>query len=320
MARRSKRSVPEQSRSELIELLTNFESALKLEDLRDKVISLVPAYHLLRDLGSSLTPTEAGKAARDRILFYLRKYPYIVIAGDELMVVAGINEYPRRIRELRKELGWKIISGRVAKEMAEAAKEEEGGEYGELSLSGVDVSTMKPDDYILTDEQQDRDAAFRWKMANSIRRKKGNMREKMLEYLLGNVGKQVSGEELRYVANDNKTWARRTRELRTDFGWQIVTKASGMPDLPVGVYVLLSDRQGHEHDRKIPEPVRREVLQRDDYKCRHCGWHYEKWNPSDPRHLEPHHIKHHAKGGENTAENLITLCNICHDKEHSNSE
>ena len=39
MARRSKRSVPEQLRSELIKLLTNFEHALQLEDLREKVLS-----------------------------------------------------------------------------------------------------------------------------------------------------------------------------------------------------------------------------------------------------------------------------------------
>jgi hypothetical protein len=307
MPRRSKRNVPENLRDRLVDLLTNFESALQSEDLREKVIALVPAYHLLRDLGSSLTPEEAGKAARDRMLFYLRKYPYVIIDGNELMVVAGINEWPRRIRELRKELGWKIISGSVAKEMAEEE---------EFPLSDVDVTRMKPDDYILVDENQDRDAAFRWKMANGIRRKKTSIRDKILEYLLQNVGKQVSGEELRYLANDKTEWARRVRELRTELGWQIVTKTTGMPDLPVGVYVLASEGQGPEHDRTIPDPVRREVLQRDDYKCRHCSWHHEKWNPSDPRHLEPHHVKEHVKGGENKAENLITLCNICHDKVH----
>ncbi|WP_323985578.1 HNH endonuclease [Klebsiella aerogenes] len=32
--------------------------------------------------------------------------------------------------------------------------------------------------------------------------------------------------------------------------------------------------------------------------------------------LELHHIEHHADGGENTLENLITLCNVCHDEVH----
>ncbi|HFQ9141947.1 TPA: HNH endonuclease [Enterobacter cancerogenus] len=29
-----------------------------------------------------------------------------------------------------------------------------------------------------------------------------------------------------------------------------------------------------------------------------------------------HHIEHHADGGENTLDNLITLCNACHDDVH----
>ncbi|WP_139153108.1 HNH endonuclease, partial [Enterobacter kobei] len=32
--------------------------------------------------------------------------------------------------------------------------------------------------------------------------------------------------------------------------------------------------------------------------------------------LELHHIEHHADGGENTLDNLITLCNVCHDEVH----
>jgi hypothetical protein len=142
------------------------------------------------------------------------------------------------------------------------------------------------------------------------------MKEKFLEFLLKNVGKEVTGEELRYLSGNKKEWARRVRELRTEHGWQIVTKATGRPDLPVGVYVLDSDRQAPEHDRVIPDAVRRKVLKRDGYKCTECGWHHGIWNQSDPRHLEAHHVEHHVAGGENTAENLITLCNICHDVAH----
>jgi 5-methylcytosine-specific restriction endonuclease McrA len=32
--------------------------------------------------------------------------------------------------------------------------------------------------------------------------------------------------------------------------------------------------------------------------------------------LELHHVKHHATGGDNSVENLITLCNVCHDVTH----
>lgn len=106
------------------------------------------------------------------------------------------------------------------------------------------------------------------------------------------------------------------RELRTELGWPVVTKSTGRPDLPVGVYVLQADRQSFEHDRRIADDVRREVLRRDAYECTNCGWSQKEWNNADPRHLELHHIQHHAKGGPNVKENLRALCNVCHDKVH----
>lgn len=308
MPRRTKQNDPDTLRKRLICLLNDFDKELKSGGLREKVIALVPAHHLLRDLGCSLIPKVYATSARERILHYLCEYPCSIIRGEELMVVSGIGEWARRVRELRVEFGWKIVSGTTAKEMSSE---------GELPIDTVNVLEMKSDDYILLDVRQDRDAAFRWNTANEIRKKKIGIRDRILEFMLLNVGQQISGEELRYLAGNKTEWARRVRELRTEYGWQIMTKTTGMPDLPVGVYVLASNQQAPEHDRAIPDPVRRGVLQRDDYKCQKCGWHHDKWNPSDPRHLEAHHSVQHSEGGENTVENLITLCNICHDKVHS---
>lgn len=145
---------------------------------------------------------------------------------------------------------------------------------------------------------QDRDAAHRWFLANEIRKENLAVRDKILKYFLKNVGKQISGEELRYVAKDRSEWARRVRELRTEFGWPIVTKNTGRPDLNIGIYVLEADRQSPEHDRHIPDTVKRGVLRRDRYKCRKCGWTHDEWNRSDPRHLELHHVKPHVDGGK----------------------
>lgn len=292
----------------LSKLLINFEQELHSDDLRTQVQALVPAFLIARSLGPSLIENELAGSARDRILFYLRKYPQVIINGNELMVVAGISEWARRVRELRVQFGWSIISGVTARAMAD--EEEDPSILAEFAK-------MKPDDYILTDEEQDKEAAFRWNTANEMRRKKTAVISKILEFLLKNVGKKVTGEELRYVANDKSEWARRTRELRTDFGWQVLTQATGMPDLPVGVYVLASERQAPKHDRKIPDSVRRKVLHRDAHRCTACGWQYDKWNPSDARRLEAHHIRHHAKGGKSTTENLLTLCTPCHDEVHS---
>lgn len=310
MPRRSKQRNPEKLREELVGLLEGFQSELKRKDLRQKVRALIPAYHLLRDLGSSLIPKTDAPSAMGRILAYLRKYPLTVIEGDELMVISGIGEWARRVRQLRVEFGWSIISGKTAKEM---------DKEGEFPLENIDASKLGVTDYILLNPEQDRDAAYRWRVANQIRKKRAGVRPKILEYMRLNVGKPVTGEELRYIANDKSEWARRVRELRTQLGWPVTTKNTGRPDLAVGEYVLEQDRQSPPHDRTIPDPVRRKVLRRDNYTCVNCKWNHDLWNRSDPRHLELHHKEHHVRGGKNVEENLITLCTVCHDDEHRHS-
>lgn len=313
MARRSQPSnVPEELRQSLVELLTNFAEELKKEDLREKVVALVPAFHKLRDLGSSLIPQSEAASARERIIAYLKQYPRVVINGDELMVVSGIDEWARRVRELRVQFGWWIYSGVTFNQMAQNPDDE-----AMLRTMGIDPKTIRPDQYVLMREEQDRDAAHRWNVLNEIRKKKVSVKEKIIEYLRKNVGTPVTGEELSYLAGNKKEWARRVRELRTEDGWPIATKNTGRNDLPVGVYVLEEDRQAYEHDRIIPDPIRVAVLERDGFKCTCCGWSRDKLNRDDPRKmLELHHKQQHKDGGENTIENLITLCNVCHDDVH----
>lgn len=296
--------------AKLEQLLRNFASELKTEDLRAKVCALIPVFHGLRVLGRSLMPAElaADSAARERILFYFQKYPAIVISGDELLVVAGIQEYARRLRELRVEDGWPIASGVTIREVLHDDPEEE---------VPSNFRSIRPSEYVLLRNEQDREAAHRWNSANAIRKSAGSVRDKILRFLRENVGRSVTGEELRYLSGNKTEWARRTRELRTDFGWPVVTKSTGRPDLGVGVYLLEVDRQSPEHDRKIKDGVRRDVLRRDGYKCADCGWTHMEWNRSDARHLELHHVKPHAEGGENDATNLRVLCNVCHDKRHA---
>lgn len=308
MPRRSRQGDPEHLRLELVRLLTDFEQQLASGELRARVLALVPAFHTLRDLGSSMVDASIAASGSDRILHYFRAYERLPIAGDELMVVSGIGEWARRVRELRVQAGWRIISGVTLDEML--------GADADPSSQAWQLPRLAPDEYMLLDGIQDREAAHRWHVANRIRKSNGSVRDKLLAYFKENVGSEVTGEELRYVAGDKTEWARRTRELRTEYGWPIVTQATGRPDLSVGVYVLEADRQAYEHDRQIPDPVRREVLRRDDYACTRCGWNHALWNPSDPRHLEAHHVVQHKDKGDNTVENLVTLCTVCHDDVH----
>lgn len=308
MARRSRQGSPEALRKELVMLLEDFEGKLLKNDLRSQVCNLIPATHLLRDLGSSLLIGDSTASARDRIIAYLRRYPQSLISGEELMVVAGISEYARRIRELRVEFGWPIVNGNSLLQMD-----------ADLATLGIETKEeCVKDSYLLLEDLQDTEAAYRWRVANEIRKSEKSVKDKLIDYLLHHVGKQVTGEELLYLANGAVEWNRRVRELRTEEGWQISTKSSGRPELPVGVYVLESTKQAEIHDRKIPDLIRIGVLERDRFSCCQCNWNHETRNKADTVRnlLELHHIEHHAKGGLNVLDNLITLCNVCHDDVH----
>ena len=319
MSPKSVSGSPEELRQELVQLLRDFETRLQGEDLRVQVLALVPAVHALRELGKALVPAAYRSSARERILHYFQRYQRTVIAGDELGVVSGISEYARRIRELRVQFGWPILSGDTARQMAEAEDWEGDPEPWGPDLPRDLLLGMRPDDYILTGDQ-DRDAAHRWNTANAIRREELPVRDRILAFLRENVGQSVTGEELRYVAKGASEWGRRTRELRTELGWPVATRSSGRPDLPGGMYVLEADRQAPAHDRRIPDPVRVAVLERDGFRCVVCGWNPESRAPgtTDPRTLlEPHHVEHHAEGGSNDLENLVVLCNVHHDELHA---
>jgi len=54
-----------------------------------------------------------------------------------------------------------------------------------------------------------------------------------------------------------------------------------------------------------------EVFERDRYRCRNCHHLFPK------NMLAPHHIKSVGSGGDDTGDNLITVCSFCHFKIHS---
>ncbi|MDY6851368.1 MAG: hypothetical protein SV487_04730 [Thermodesulfobacteriota bacterium] len=172
---------------DLQKLLIDFEQELKSDSLRNKVLSLIPCFHHLRELGKSLIPADIAKSARDRILHYFIKYPGVIISGDELLVVSGIQEYARRVRELNVQFGWSIVSGLTAGQMAEE---------NEFPLPDIDVRSMGPSDYILLSAVQDRDAAHRWHLANEIRRENISARDKILKYLRKNVGQKFDVQNM----------------------------------------------------------------------------------------------------------------------------
>lgn len=262
------------------------------ETIRSEVRRLAEILKATRRIGRvRLTKVITAEAARERILVYLKLFVDRVIEGEELQVVAGIQEFARRVRELRVEHGYNISTG--------TSRED-----------------LRPDQYILEGVESDADAAEKWKIANRIRRQAGSGRDRVIAFLKENMGRSVTGEQLAYVAKVREA-GRRTRELRTEYGYRVVTRFTGRPDLPGGVYVLESVDQLPPHDRHIPDAVYDQVLRRDDNRCRKCGWSVEMRRPEEKRQfLEVHHIEFHAEGGPNNPENLVTLCNVHHDEVH----
>jgi hypothetical protein len=282
--------------------LSLFKLDLTRLTLREKVLRLAELHFKSRCLGVSAVVTEglSAGAAMDRIKVYLQRHVGVVIDGVELDVVSGISEYARRVRELRVEQGFRILTG--------ASPDEH---------SGV---ALRPDQYLLTSAELDLDASRRWLVANRIRKQGGGSKAKILAFLKENVGKVVTTEELAYVSQNKTEFGRRTRELRTEDGYAIATKTTGRPDLRVGEYILLSViRVAEPHDRHISAEVQREVYERDNNTCRNpdCCWNMQRWTQEDPRILELHHIQAHSKRGANSIENLLVLCSFCHDEVHA---
>ena len=69
------------------------------------------------------------------------------------------------------------------------------------------------------------------------------------------------------------------------------------------------------HDKAVPqrldplsyENLREEVLRRDNWRCQSCG---------AMSNLEVHHKEFRSHLGEDSEENLITLCTGCHGRVH----
>jgi len=261
-------------------------------EIRAEVKRLVAVLRGVRRLGPArLGGITGAKAARERILTYLKLFVGEAIDGEELQVVSGIQEFARRVRELRVQYGYNISTG-------------------------VSSERLKPNQYVLESATPDGQAAEKWQTANSVRRGHGGAKDRILAFLKENVGRPVTGEQLAYVAKTRET-GRRIRELRTELGYRVVTRFTGRPDLPGGVYVLESLDQLPVHDRRIPPDVYDGVLRRDNNRCRKCAWSVEQRRPGERRQfLEVHHIEHHGQGGANNEDNLITLCNVDHDDVH----
>src|SRR5262245_33952483 len=95
-------------------------------------------------------------------------------------------------------------------------------------------------------------------------------RAKILAFLLENVGRVVGKDEIRKASGDATEWARRLRELRDEFGYQVLSNKDRR-ELKPGQYLLETDVRLPVLPRSISNETRSFVLERNGYTCQMCG-------------------------------------------------
>jgi hypothetical protein len=147
------------------------------------------------------------------------------------------------------------------------------------------------------------------------RRRSESARQRILDYFLERgVGVVVDKAELMKVARISD-WARRVRELRDEYGWQI-SSFNDRGDLRPGQYVLESREQRPASRRRVPSDQRARILNRDGYTCQVCGLGAGDPDPGDADRRVRLHIDHVvpiSAGGSNEDDNLRTICSVCNE-------
>ena len=259
------------------------------EELDAVVAEIVGAQ---RELFGPRPRAPRGSGARQKILEYLWERVGQDVSGEELAIASGIQEWARRLRELRVE-------------------------------SGYDITEVGNSLYRLESADPDHERAARWRVENEIRRSGGSAMERIQALLMARVGEVVSRAQIDYVANDVREGIRRVRELRDEFGWPISSRIDE-PELERDEYRLVSADPADRRDRRqrlYREELRQRVFARDGYRCQACGRTREMAQAAgDSRfYLELHHKTAVAEELEalepsvlNDEANLITLCHTDH--------
>jgi hypothetical protein len=294
------KSEPAPQQSRVPEVLLSARAALnELQQLLDRIepadFDPIPFLDLMAAVGNTLHQFDGLarnlggrlelRSAKDRIRAYLLAHVGEVVDTYQINGVSGIQESPRRIRELRVEEGMQISAG--------PSEELKSGQY---RLDATDADLAR---------------AERWRRRIAVRKTAGSIKDRCLLYLRTIFPDVASKEDLAYVARGQE-WPRRMRELEEE-GWDIISSVDD-PTLRQGSYRLGSLERGVRRERQTIKQ-RTRILARDDFRCRDCG--ASTLSDRGTR-LQIHHLHHVHLGGTNVDENLVTLCSHCHAGRHAN--
>jgi hypothetical protein len=140
-------------------------------------------------------------------------------------------------------------------------------------------------------------------------------RSRILHFLLGNIGRVVTSTEIRRASGDASEWARRLRELRDEFGYQILSHKDRR-GLKPGQYLLETEARIPAMPRSISKETRAFVLERNGYTCQMCGLGASDPDPFHPGlkvRLTLGHIIDKSKGGLDIPNNLRAVCTNCNE-------
>lgn len=145
--------------------------------------------------------------------------------------------------------------------------------------------------------------------------KKKGSKALILDYLLAHTGKVVTSKDLQKASGGASEWARRTRELRDEQVYEILSHKD-RSDLKPGEYILVSAKRRPAFKRGISKETRAMVLERNGYTCQMCGCAAgdpDPYNSSRTVRLTLGHIIDKSKGGEDTPANLRAVCSNCNE-------
>jgi hypothetical protein len=232
MARRSKTADAAELHSRLIELLTGLPQRLRHGSIGEQVGELVQVHHLLRDLGASIGATLApgdSDSGRARLIAYLRAQTGRIVHTDELMIVAGIGDYPRRIRELRSDHGWPIISGLAVRDLRSLGA-------SQAALKRVPAG-MAPDEYLLLENRRDSAAPERWAAIKVMRTSAEPIGRLIVSYFQRFPDQRITAEELRYLAGNKADWVAGIDHMIAA-GHKLEGADFAAADVPPGIFVF----------------------------------------------------------------------------------
>ena len=125
----------------------------------------------------------------------------------------------------------------------------------------------------------------------------------------------MESKEIQTVSGGAVEWARRVRELRNEEGYQILSNKD-RADLKPGQYLLETVVRVPAFKRGISKETRAWVLERNGYTCQMCGVAAGDSDPIGgprPVRLTMGHIKDKSKGGDDTPQNLRSICTNCNE-------